>query len=41
MARMCKACARNLKPVNKIVRGAPAVVQVCKSPICRMYGKAQ
>lgn len=41
MKKACKACARALKEKTVIKRGMPATVMVCKSPICRLYGKEQ
>lgn len=41
--QLCKACARPLKEKAKV--GPPSVgiytVHVCKSPICKLYNRAQ
>lgn len=39
MKKVCKACARPLKEKHVIKRGAPVTVWVCKSPICKRYGR--
>lgn len=41
MKGTCAACARPLKDKNMVVKGKVTKVQICKSPICKSYGKPQ